>query len=571
MGAHLNKTRVEWGFVVLLAGFCLVLSVMQYRWTGELSRAEAEHLRTELKEQAQLFCRAFDSVLTDNCQTLLPADEPMNDGNREAIHADLFQKWKSGNPPPLFSRVAIAVSTPDGAQLLEQNLTTGQLVPLPWPPAWDAFHQFLSPESRIGPQAFEKPGGMLIMLPVSDGQPWKPRPPNSPSSGTEFRNDGGPPHGPGPGPARLDEWMLFELDSNYLCKVWLPKLIRRHLNPDGQTLNDVEVKTTPSPGAVIFSTAGGAVKPSASRVKAPFNRQGHYPEDHGPGSAFCWELEVNPHPGALEAVVAAAHQRNLAVAFMLNALIFAAALALLHHTRRSRKLAETQMKFVATVSHELRTPLTVIRGAGHNLLRGVAREPGQIEQYSQLIIQHAEQLTDLVEQILELAGANRNSAAALRKPIVVPDLLRAAVTTATQDAQTARCEVQLELPPDLPGILGDAPALRRLFQNLITNAAKHGGAGGWIGITAVNESQGKPPMVAIRIADRGPGIPAAELPDIFKPFFRGAAAQKMHIRGSGLGLSVVKEIVEGHGGTVLAESRPGRGAIFVVRLPAANL
>jgi signal transduction histidine kinase len=77
-------------------------------------------------------------------------------------------------------------------------------------------------------------------------------------------------------------------------------------------------------------------------------------------------------------------------------------------------------------------------------------------------------------------------------------------------------------------------------------------------------------MVEIKVADRGPGIPKAELPDIFKPFFRGAAAQAGQIRGSGLGLSLVREIVEAHGGTVSAESQYGHGAVFVVRLPAVQ-
>ena len=227
------------------------------------------------------------------------------------------------------------------------------------------------------------------------------------------------------------------------------------------------------------------------------------------------------------------------------------------------------MNFVATVSHELRTPLTVIRGAGHNLLRGVAHEPGQIEQYSKLIIQHAEQLTEMVEQILGLAGIKKNSSAALREPVAIADILREAVAVTTTDVKSARCEVQLELPSNLPAIDGDAPALRRVFQNLITNAAKHGGRGGWIGITAVSVENAKPPLIEIKVADRGPGIPKTELSEIFKPFFRGAAAQAMQVRGNGLGLSLVKEVVEAHGGSVAVESHPGSGAVFVVRLPVA--
>ena len=121
--------------------------------------------------------------------------------------------------------------------------------------------------------------------------------------------------------------------------------------------------------------------------------------------------------------------------------------------------------------------------------------------------------------------------------------------------------------PALPPVTGDTAALRRVFQNLITNAAKHGSEGRWIGVTAALLNGTAPPVVEVRVADRGPGIPASEQAEVFEPFSRGAAAQAQQIRGSGLGLSVVRDIVEAHGGTVSVESDPGQGATLVVRLP----
>jgi signal transduction histidine kinase len=244
--------------------------------------------------------------------------------------------------------------------------------------------------------------------------------------------------------------------------------------------------------------------------------------------------------------------------------------ALVLHTRRSRQLAEAQMNFVATVSHELRTPLTVIRGAGHNLLRGVVKEPGQIEDYSKLILQHAGQLNELVEQTLAMAGADKGRAASPRERVELASILNEAIAAVAEDTRVAQCEVRLELPPSLPSVSGDAAALRRVFQNLITNAARHGGDGRWIGVSAAPANGSPPPMVEVRVTDRGPGVPAAEQAEIFKPFFRGAAAQAKQIRGSGLGLSVVRHTVEAHGGSVSVESEAGRGATFVVRLPMGS-
>ena len=569
MRARLQSSHVEWGFIALLAGFCVVLSGLQYHWTGEVSRAEAEHLRAGVNEQAQNFCRAFDSALSDSCTALTPDGEELNDENRETVHARHFQKWKSGNPRPLFSRLAVAVSTQFGSQLLELDPTNGTLAPVSWPEEWNSLHQMFSRRPMNGPPTFDLPQGVLFAVPVFSGRPGTGGPfdPAGARGNNESPGERGPFYGRGrPGE---NEWMIFELDTNYLRNTWLPALTRQYLNAEAQPFNDVQIRAMPPPQTMIYASPADATNNYETPVKVSFNRQGRDAETHpGPGMDYCWELEVRPHLGAVEAVVDAARRRNLAVALLLNGLIFAAGFALLVHTRRSRQLAQAQMAFVANVSHELRTPLTVIRGAGHNLLRGVAREPGQIEQYSRLIIQHAEQLTNMVEQILGLAGARNSSSAASREPADLAAILREAIAATKQDTDAARCEVHLDLSPALPTVLGETAALGRVFQNLITNAAKHGGQGGWIGITAASAAAGDAPMVEIKVADRGPGIPKAELTEIFKPFFRGAAAQAGQIRGSGLGLSLVREMVEAHGGTVSVESQSGRGAVFTVRLPA---
>jgi len=555
-GATVVYVAIDGRFAGLLAGFCAVLSVLQYHWTGQISQAEAEHLRTGINEQAQLFGLAFDAELTKSCEALVPRDEDLNDANREAVHLQHFQEWKSGRPRPIFGRVQVMVPTLGSFKFFEQDLATGELVPANSPPESNPFRQDFSRRPGNGPPPFDNFNG--TKFPVFVGQPDNNRPP----AGGPPRNNGRP---------FENEWMIFELDTNYLCNTWLPALSRSYLNPPDHPFNDLEVKTVAPPGTLIFSSPAQAENRSGAPITVMFNHQGRDPENHrGPGGDPAWQLGVRPHPGALEAIVAVSHRRNLTVAVLLNAMIFLAGLALVQQTRRSRQLAEAQMNFVATVSHELRTPLTVIRGAGHNLLRGVAHEPGQIEQYSKLIIQHTEQLTEMVEQILGLAGIRQNAAAMARDPVAIAETLREAVAATAPDARSAQCEVQLELPPGLPWVNGDAAALRRVFQNLITNAAKHGGQGGWIGITVAAVEIDRAPMIEIKVADRGPGIPKAELPDIFKPFFRGAAAQAMHIRGSGLGLSLVREIVQAHGGTISAASQFGHGAVFVVRLPASK-
>jgi two-component system, OmpR family, sensor histidine kinase SenX3 len=345
----------------------------------------------------------------------------------------------------------------------------------------------------------------------------------------------------------------------------------------------VEVKTVATPATVLYSSRPNAAETGTAPYSIRFHRQGktaerpHQRAPDAPASPDAapewnlWVLEARPHPGALEAVVSASRRRNFAVAALVNGLILAAGAALVFHTRRSRQFAEAQMGFVANVSHELRTPLTVIRGAAYNINRGIVQERAQLEQYSGLIIQHTEQLTDMIEQLLELAGARKNRAALTRKPVQLAEVLQDAIAATKRDAEISGCAVELSIPAPLPKLSGDAAALRRVFQNLLTNAARHGGDGGWIGITATLEKGNELPMIEVRVADRGPGIPQNEHAEIFKPFVRGTAAQEKQIRGSGLGLSLVKEIVEAHGGVVLVRSQAGQGATFTVRLPAHTM
>jgi signal transduction histidine kinase len=267
-------------------------------------------------------------------------------------------------------------------------------------------------------------------------------------------------------------------------------------------------------------------------------------------------------------MVSVSRRRNLGVAAGLNLLIIAAGVLLVRHTRRSRQLAEMQMNFVASVSHELRTPLTVIRGAAHNIERGVVQDPAQVGRYLRMIIDYGNQLSEMIEQVLAYAGARRNPALLNRQPVAIKDLLGEAIANAAHDVGGTPCEVEFTVSHTLPAVTGDPVALRRVFQNLIANAVKHGGEGGWIGVTVASPNGGIPPAVEVKVADRGPGIPEEEQREIFKPFKRGAVAQSRQVRGSGLGLSLAREIVEAHGGTIAVSSQPGSGAIFTVRLPA---
>ena len=143
-------------------------------------------------------------------------------------------------------------------------------------------------------------------------------------------------------------------------------------------------------------------------------------------------------------------------------------------------------------------------------------------------------------------------------------LIRRAAASIEHELERFGGELDVQVAPGMPQVAGDAVALERAMRNLLDNAARHGAAGKWIGVTARPEGG----TIEIRVRDRGPGIALQDMPRIFEPFYCGEASRRNQVRGTGLGLSLVKETVEAHGGTVKAGNMRSGGAEFVVSLPA---
>jgi signal transduction histidine kinase len=279
-----------------------------------------------------------------------------------------------------------------------------------------------------------------------------------------------------------------------------------------------------------------------------------------------WRLLVRHPSGSLEQAVNRVRRRNLLISTGILGLLAVSVGLLVVSTRRAHDLARQQLEFVATVSHELRTPLAVIRSAADNLADGVVEDEARVRQYGELVRSEGLRLTTLVEQILEFAGLQSGQRAMARLPLALDALLRQAVDASQPAAQIAGVRLEVAVADGLPVVAGDEAALRRAFVNLIGNAIKYGGDGRWVGIRA----QAVPGGVAVAISDRGIGIPAGEHDRIFDPFYRTADVVAAQIQGAGLGLSLVKRIIEAHGGRIAVTSTRGEGSTFTVTLPLAD-
>jgi len=284
-----------------------------------------------------------------------------------------------------------------------------------------------------------------------------------------------------------------------------------------------------------------------------------------------WQVVLQHAAGSLDIAVAQARRRNLALSFGILSVLAAGMMLVAVNARRTKQLADRQMDFVATVTHELRTPLAVIRSAAQNLSAGVVAEPERAKTYGELIDKEGVRLTDMVEQVLAYAGLEGGKAPRMTQRVdlshLVNDALDACQPLCTDAGITV--EFDADSAAGAPAVMGDEAGLRLVVQNLVGNAVKHGADGRWIGVAVTSAMHHGRTEGCVTVTDRGRGIEGAELAHVFEPFYRGRRALGDQIRGNGLGLSLVKRIVEAHGGRVVVSSSPGGGATFTVCLPAA--
>lgn len=375
---------------------------------------------------------------------------------------------------------------------------------------------------------------------------------------------------------------MVELDLDYVRTAMLPELLERHLGSEGRLDYQAEVVAGADSSKVIYQSNPNdriqrAADASVSLMEVNYGRITRReggpmppPPSTGDSGQGRWRLLVRHQAGSLETIAARARWRNLAISVGILLLIMATVAALVRFSRQAQQLADLQMNFVAGVSHELRTPLTVIRTAAFNLRGKLASRPEQVERYGKLIQEESEKLAATVEQVLQFASTKAGHVIRQREPVAIEGLIDAGLRSSRVALAGSNLIVDKHLEAGLPAVLADEVALKHALQNLMDNAVKYGTEGNnWIGISAATVTNQSGPWVEIRVADRGPGIPLDEQAHIFDPFFRGRRAVQDQVHGTGLGLNLVKKIVEAHGGTIHVHSEPMKGAEFVVRIPAA--
>lgn len=239
-------------------------------------------------------------------------------------------------------------------------------------------------------------------------------------------------------------------------------------------------------------------------------------------------------------------------------------LKLEENNQKLRELDEAKSRFFANISHELRTPLTLLIAPVETLLhKGADISQDQRQEMLATMQANAMRLLKLINTLLELVRLDTRAVELRKAPMLMSDFIQGLGRACSALAQDKRITLQVTCDPDIRPMLADVEKLERICLNLLFNALKFTPAGGTIRFSAsLNGSQ-----VLIQVKDSGVGIATEHLPHLFSRFWQADASSQRRFQGLGLGLALVKELVEVHGGSVSVESSLGKGATFSVLLP----
>ena len=573
-----NRSHLPLLLGCALALLLPALALVQYRWISQLSMAEEERLDRQLKEAVTLFTREFNAELNRINAFLLAPRANSPDGGEFALR---YRRWATNNNQlPLLKAIYRSSGGERATNSLEAyNAEKGSWEPLEWP------------------QAFQKLRDQAEWRPPPDSPPTRPpggpRPPRdwfskdvlaaaAPRLSFETDTELGSPIW---SQAVLQGWTIVEFDRDYLQSQYFPELAKRYFGED----YFVRIATRGAQSSIIFQTGPDGVdmnvadatgslfdirpdNPSRFGGPPPFGPPGgrNPSANPPPEPRGRWAVSVRHKAGSIAQAASSVRNRNLLISFAILVLMAGTMGLLFTTSRRSQRLAHQQMEFVASVSHELRTPLAVIRSAGDNLADGLVVSEGQVRRYGSLIRNEGRRLSEMVEQIMSFAGLEKGNEKFEFTAVDVNAIIQRALASCEPTLKDRGCRVEMQVPEGLPHVLADPNSLAHCLQNLLTNAAKYANESGWIGLSARTLETSKGRQLEISVEDRGPGIDSADLPHIFEPFYRGRRAVEDQIHGTGLGLSLVKRIMEAHSGGIEVKSISGKGSIFTLKLPATQ-
>lgn len=537
-----------------------VMAVMQYRWATRVAEADAQRTKANLESAASLLAREFDLKLSQLYSHLQFTGPDAVDSHKPLA-----------NLPPLIQEVFCVSATSAGSQRAQRLERDGTLHDV------DSIDGLKLPAS-CGSDLMSDVPAMVVpfRFPVPEGTSL-PRPMPG-TARVEIRALTG-----------LNRCLVARLDQGYLRTTLLPEMIQRYFGADA-ALYDFAVINRVG-GAPVYGSA-----PSAVDVKRPFfalrledmifravpfagDGQQHrilIEGMHTNTLAFAagarhdlartgfWELQVARKGGPISSAVVGWRRQNVLISLSVEALLLAAIGFLIISTRRMQKLADQKMQFVAGVSHELRTPVSSIAMLARNQADGLVRDPEQVKQYGALIHQQSQRLNEMVEQTLQYAGIQSGLRAPSLQDVDLRQVIERTLAASRERLDRDGFQIEVDIEERLPAVRGDSQWLATAIGNLLSNAEKYANGRRWIRVSARHAREAG--EVQVTVEDHGIGIDPADFDQIFEPFCRGRRAVEAQIPGTGIGLSLVRDLAVAQHGRVTFVSEPDRGSAFTLHL-----
>lgn len=600
----MKRSVLTYGLIGGLAVLLVVLGVFQYRWLSQISESDSEKAKIRVKEQAERFAMDFDREIQSSYFNFQTDADTWKAKDWTAFN-ERYDYWKKNTPHPDLITDFYFFEIRAGAASLRYDTGSQAFVEVEETPELTSLRSKFADPANFRPVDAES---LTLFLPIHKTEQKvekiRVREP-MPDSQVSIKM-----------PERIG-FLAIRLDPVILKDGLIADLKAKYFG-DGDfaiavtdsggnavyqsLLTDTVDASAPmfdlTPDKFVFFTnkdlihsIGGesaermvvnskVENHTVSRMRTTDQESGkvtiEVKGDTGPRTSiftttttnltsprYPWTLSVQHSSGSLSGYSASLLRRNLAIGLGILFLLAGAVAAIVISSMRARALAQRQIDFVSSVSHEFRTPLAVIYSAGENLADGIAKETIQVSRYGDLIKGEGRKLSSMVEQILEFAGANAGRRRFSFAPTSVADVVSSAVAESRSLVGDRPFEIETDIADNLPAISADKAALSQAVENLVANSIKYCNGDAWLKVTASNGDC----KVKITVEDRGIGISKSDLRQIFEPFYRSKEVVDAQIHGNGLGLSLVKQIVEAHGGSVKAESEIGKGSTFTLEFP----
>jgi signal transduction histidine kinase len=588
-----KDSRFQILLVLALLSLLGLLGFLQYKWLGQISEAEKEHLEKRLKTDSEKFAQDFNKEVSDITVNLRVNKESVENKDWSEF-AEGFKNWlsqtkypklikeiyifqKDANPyrfdleKQIFSEIPL---TPDvqekfgtAGNLKEEKFRIiSAIVDMPSRKVVENDKQIIINHLQINaesPTKLDNIGSLIIQLDeetiknqllknlndnyFSDGE-YEVSIIDKKSNELIFAN--------------TDDSQIAEktVDTSVSLFETMPQnmavFVRNTVSPNLQNQKTIE-KRTESKTVSVFQSTDSVIRMSKVGNKMPDILQGNK-EPSGR-----WLLNLHHKDGSLEEFVDNTRRKNLAISFGILSLLAVSIGLIFVSTNRAKRLAQRQIDFVSSVSHEFRTPISVIYSAGENLSDGVIDSSEKVTNYGNLIKGEGKKLSAMVEQILEFAGANSGKKKYKFEDVEVSQVVENAILECQSLLEKDGFTLEKNLDENLPHIHADANALSHAIQNLITNSIKYSNGEKYLKISTKNGNR----QVKIEVEDKGIGIDKKDLRQIFEPFYRAKDVVDAQIHGNGLGLSLVKQIITAHNGQIEVESELGKGSKFIIILP----